>query len=145
VKTNTVYPRSVHEKYLGVVQLARTIDKATMKATGSLGEYDYDCPMDQALFHEFGIDGKKLFYIAKYGADGDIEGYVKPLIAKKNETDLNRFNLATLTGKPTGDSLMQFEDLRAQIAPTRPDVTTWPDLLDLDEGRAVSQRETDEV
>jgi hypothetical protein len=145
MKMNTVYPRSVHERYLGVVQLARTIDKATMMATGSLGEYKYDCPMDQALFLEFGIDGKKLFYIAKYGADGDIEGYVKPLIAKKNAIDINRFNLATLTRKPTGDSLTHFEDLRAQIAPTRTDVTSWPDLLDLDEGRTVSKRETGEV
>jgi Domain of unknown function (DUF5069) len=145
MKMNTVYPRSVHEKYLGVVQLARTIDKATMMATGSLGEYNYDCPMDKALFLEFGIDGKKLFHIAKYGADGDIEGYVKPLIAKKNEIDINRFNLATLTQKPTGDSLKHFEDLRAQIAPTRTDVTSWPDLLDLDEGRTVSKRETGKV
>jgi hypothetical protein len=141
MKMNNPYPRSVHEKYLGVVQLARTIDKAAMMANGNLGEYNYDCPMDQALFHEFGIDGKKLANIAKYGADGDIEAYVKPLIAKKNEIEINRFNLATLTQKPTGESLKHFEDLRARIAPTRTDVTTWPDLLDLDEGRAVSHRE----
>jgi len=56
----TTFPSSVHEKYLGIVQLARTIDKAKMVANGTIGEYHYDCSMDQALFTEFGIDAKKL-------------------------------------------------------------------------------------
>jgi len=137
MKMTDSYPRSVHDKYLGVVQLARTIDKAQMLANGTIGEYNYDCPMDQALFVEFGIDGKKLADIVKNGMNGDIEGYVKPLIAKKNQVEVERFNHETLTRKPTGESLKHFEDLRAQIAPSRTDVTTWPDLLDLDEGRIV--------
>jgi hypothetical protein len=33
-------------------------------------------------------------------------------------------------------------ELRNQIAPDRTDVTTWPDLPDLDEKRTVSKRET---
>lgn len=133
----TTYPRSVHEKYLGVVQLARTIDKAKMLANGTIGEYNYDCPMDQVLFSEFGIDGKKFADIVKSGKNGDVEGYVKPLIAKKSQAEIDRFNHETLTRKPTGESLKHFEDLRAQIAPSRTDVTSWPDLLDLDEGRTV--------
>jgi hypothetical protein len=37
---------------------------------------------------------------------------------------------------------MHFNELRAKIAPSRTDVTSWPDLLDLDEGRTVPHRET---
>lgn len=141
----TAFPRSVHEKYLGIVQLARTIDKAKMLANGTIGEYNYDCPMDQALFTEFGIDGKKLAALAsdvvKNASHGPaIEAYVKPLVQKKSPLDIERFNRETLGHQPTGESLTGFEKLRAKIAPDRTDVTTWPDLLDLDEGRTVPKR-----
>jgi hypothetical protein len=35
---------------LGIVQLARATDKAKAVAHGRIGEYRYDCPMDQGLF-----------------------------------------------------------------------------------------------
>jgi hypothetical protein len=143
--TTVTYPRSVHEKYLGIVQLARTIDKAKMVADGTIGEYHYNCPMDQALFAAFGIDAKKLSAIVsdvvKDASHGPaIEAYVKPLVQKKSPLEIERFNRDTLAYKPTGESLTSFEALRAKIAPSRTDVTTWPDLLDLDEGRAVPKR-----
>ena len=141
----TTVPRSVHEKYLGVVQLARTIDKAKMDGNGTIGEYHYNCPMDQALFTEFGMDAKLLSAAvatdAKNTGKGTaVEAYVKPLIAKKSTADIERFNRDTLSHKPTGDSLTAFNALRTQIAPDRTDVTTWPDLLDLDEHRTVPKR-----
>ena len=140
-----MYPRSVHDKYLGVVQLGRTIDKAKMLATGNIGEYDYDSPMDQALFTEFGIDGKRLAHLVSEVAksptrSADMDAYLKPLVEKKSHAEIEAFNKATLTHKPVGESLAHFETLRAKVAPTRTDVTTWPDLLDLEEGRQVSQR-----
>jgi len=145
MNSTTTYPRSVHDKYLGVVQLARTIDKAKMLANGSIGEYHYNCPMDQALFNEFGIDQAKLAAVVadagkNAGNSSAIEGYVRPLIAKKTPADLERFNRATLDSAPTGESLKAFEALRGQIADDRTDVTTWPDLLDLDEHRTVPKR-----
>jgi hypothetical protein len=140
MKMTSAYPRSVSERYFGVVQLARTVDKAKMLANGTIGEYHYDCPMDKMLFAEFGMDGQKLADIVKNGMNGDIEAYVRPLIAKKNQAEIDRFNHETLARKPTGESLQHFEDLRAQIAPSRADITSWPDLLDLDEGRSVPQR-----
>ncbi|HEV2738025.1 MAG TPA: DUF5069 domain-containing protein [Candidatus Elarobacter sp.] len=143
--TTTAFPRSVHEEYLGIVQLARTIDKAKMVANGTIGEYHYNCPMDQALFTEFGIDGTKLAAVVadvvKDASHGPaVEAYLKPLVKKKSPLDIERFNRDTLGHKPTGESLAAFETLRAKIAPDRTDVTTWPDLLDLDEGRSVPKR-----
>jgi|ERR1700681_166617 len=143
--TTIAFPRSVHDEYLGIVQLARTIDKAKMVANGTIGEYHYNCPMDQALFTEFGIDGKKLAAVVAdvvkdAGHGPAIEAYLKPLVQKKSPLDIERFNRDTLGRKPTGESLTTFETLRAKIAPDRTDVTTWPDLLDLDEGRSVPKR-----
>jgi len=145
MNSTTTFPRSVHEKYLGIVQLARTIDKAKMVANGTIGEYQYECPMDQALFTEFGIDGKKLSSVVadvvKNASHGPaIEAYVKPLVQKKTQIELERFNRDTLSRKPTGESLTHFQALRTKIAPDRTDVTSWPDLLDLDEGRSVPKR-----
>lgn len=146
MESQKTYPRSVHEKFLGVVQLARTIDKAKMLANGNIGEYHYSCPMDEALFTTFGIDGKRLAHLAsetvKDPARGaDMESYLKSTIARKSYADLEVFNTKVLTNKPEGESLKHFQELRAKIAPTRMDVTTWPDLLDLDEGRTVPERE----
>ena len=143
--TTTAFPRSVHEKYLGIVQLARTIDKARMVANGTIGEYLYDCPMDQALFAEFGIDAKRLSAVVSDavknpGNTPAIEAYVKPLVQKKTPIELERFNQDTLGHRPTGESLTSFQALRTKIAPDRTDVTTWPDLLDLDESRSVPKR-----
>jgi len=143
--TTIAFPRSVHEKYLGIVQLARTVDKAKMVANGTIGEYNYNCPMDQALFAEFGIDGKRLAaVVADVVKDAShapaVEAYVKPLVQKKSPLDIERFNRDTLGRKPAGESLAAFETLRTKIAPDRTDVTTWPDLLDLDEGRSVPKR-----
>ncbi len=51
------------------------------------------------------------------------------------------FNKNWLSAVPTGESLKHFDELRAKIAPDRTDVVSWPDLLDLDEGRPVPYRE----
>lgn len=143
--TTSEFPRSVHEKYLGIVQLARTIDKAKMIANGTIGEYQYNCPMDQALFAEFGIDSKKLadtvLDVSKNAGHASIiELYLKPLIDKKTQPERDRFNRETVERQPIGDSLTAFNNLRAKVAPDRTDVKTWPDLLDLDERRTVPKR-----
>ncbi len=143
--TTTTFPRSVNEKYLGIVQLARTIDKAKMLANGNIGEYRYNCAMDQALFAEFGIDADKLAKIvadvAKNAShEPAIEAYVKPLVQKRTQLEIERFNRDTLNRKPSEENVAAFNELRTKVAPTRTDVTTWPDLLDLEEGRTVTKR-----
>ncbi|HLY03554.1 MAG TPA: DUF5069 domain-containing protein [Candidatus Cybelea sp.] len=102
------YPRSVRDKWQGVVQLARTIDKGKAKALGDIGGYHYNRPMDQAIFGFLGIDQEQLLDSIRY--------------------------------EPQGESAKAFQGLRAQIAPDRTDVTTWPDLLDIDEKRHVPRR-----
>ncbi len=136
-------PRSVREKSFGMVQIARTTDKAKAAALGTLGDYKYDCSMDKSLFDFLGVNGNDYLGIVKNAkSDVDIETYVKGLLAKKSSTDIGEFNKHVLTATPTGESLEHFTALRAKIAPERTDVRTWPELLDLEEGRAVPQRTT---
>jgi hypothetical protein len=139
------YPRSVKDTVAGVVMLARTADKAKAKNDGDLGEYHYNCPMDQAVFGFLGIDHEAFLEAVKNAkSDADIEAYAKPFVAKKSPAEVAEWNATFLQSKPApgSDSETYFLDLRNQVAPDRTDVVAWADLLDLDEKREVPRRAT---
>ncbi len=136
------YPRSVHHKIHGAVQIARTTDKAKATALGNVGEYHYNCSMDQAVFGFLGMDHEAFLDVVKNAkTDADIEAYIKTFTDKKSTEEIERWNREYVSKKPEGESLEYFLNLRKSIAPDRTDVTSWPDLLDLDEKRAVPKRE----
>jgi hypothetical protein len=136
-------PRSVSTTMLGVVQLARTTDKAKAVAHGHIGDYKYDCPMDQGLFEFLGMDPKVFLNIVRDAkSDSEIQAYAETFVAKKDPRSLEAFNKKWLSTVPTGESLKHFQELRMKIAPSRTDIVSWSDLLDLEEGRAVPHRET---
>ncbi len=139
----TSYPRSVHEKLFGLVQIGRAIDKGKATAAGTNGEYNYDCPMDDAVFEFLGIDGDKLLDVIKNAkSDADIQSYVKGFIDKKSPQEIETWNKEWLAHEPDNDdSRKYFLELRNQVAPDRTDVTTWADVLDLDEKRTVPKRQ----
>ncbi|MHB8147414.1 MAG: DUF5069 domain-containing protein [Vulcanimicrobiaceae bacterium] len=135
------FPRSVHAKWHGIVQLGRAIDKGKALAHGNIGEYNYNCPMDQAVFGFLQIDREALLNVIKNAkSDAEIEAYLTPFIAKKTPQEIERWNREYVAHEPEGDSLEYFLKLRNQVAPDRTDVTTWADLLDLDEKRVVPRR-----
>jgi len=139
----TSYPRSVRDKLFGLVQIGRAIDKGKATAIGKEGEYHYNCVMDQAVFAFLAIDHEALLDAIKNAkSDAAIEAYVKSFIDKKSPQEIEAWNHEWLTHTPEGDSRNYFLELRNRIAPDRTDVTTWPDLLDLDEKRPVPKRET---
>lgn len=139
----TSYPRSVKDKVLGVVQLGRAIDKGIALANGTQGEYNYDCPLDRAVFGALGVDGNALLdVIKKAQSEAEVVAYVKPFVEKKSAAEIEAFNTTFLARKPEpgSDGEAYFLELRGQVAPDRTDVTTWADLLDLDEKREVPKR-----
>jgi hypothetical protein len=139
----TSYPRSVRDKLFGVVQLARAIDKGIATASGLNGEYNFDCPMDKGVFEFLGIDGNALLGVIKNAqSESEVEAYVKPFADKKSPQELEHFNAEFLSHGPQAgsDAEKYFLNLRGEVAPDRTDVSTWPDLLDLDEKRDVPRR-----
>jgi hypothetical protein len=139
----TSYPRSVHDKLFGLVQIGRTIDKAKGAAAGKLGEYHYNCSMDQSVFGFLGIDHEALLDVVKNAkSEADVEAYLKAFIDKKSPQEIEAWSREYVAHKPEGESLTYFLELRNAIAPDRTDITSWPDLLDLDEKRTVPKRET---
>jgi hypothetical protein len=139
----TSYPRSVHEKLFGLVQIGRTLDKGKALAHGNVGEYHYNCGMDQAVFGFLGIDHEALLNEIKTKDDAQVEAYVKTFIDKKSPGDIEAWNQEWVKSTPSSEeSQGYFNSLRDQVAPDRTDVTAWADLLDLDEKRSVPRRET---
>ena len=139
----TKYPRSVRAEVLGLVQLGRAIDKGIATANGTEGEYHYNCPMDKGVFGFLGLDSDKLLDVIKQAqSESEIVAYVKPFVDKKSPAEIKAFNDDFVSHGPAAgsDSEKYFYELRNQVAPDRTDVTTWPDLLDLDEKRQVPQR-----
>jgi len=135
------YPRSVRDKWQGVVQLGRTIDKGKAEASGNVGEYHYNCPMDQAVFGFLGLDHERVLEaIRNAKSDAEIEAFTRPFVDAKSRDEIEGWNRGWLSHEPEGPSREAFLNLRAEIAPDRSDVTTWPDLLDIDEKREVPRR-----
>ena len=140
----TSYPASVREKMHGIVQLKRTLDKGAALATDTIGEYHYNCSMDQHLFEFLGIDHEALLDVIKTSKPAEISEYVAPYVHAKSEQEIEAFNQSWLQHAPEKGSGGEtyFFQLRNEVAPDRTDVTSWADLLDLDEKRPVPQRVT---
>jgi hypothetical protein len=65
-------PHSPRERIAGFAIASRAIDKCRASLAGTLGEYHYDCPLDNLLFSFKGINGgqfKAAVQAAKYYED----------------------------------------------------------------------------
>jgi len=131
------FPRSPNEKMLGLVSLARVIDKARAFNEGTLGEYDYDCPHDKPLFAFLGVDGPTFAKkVAELGTDDAISGWVRTLISNKSPQQIEAFNAERRAWAPgNADAQQFFDQARDRIAPGRTDIKTWCALLDAEEKR----------
>src|SRR5271154_6613052 len=52
-------PHSPRERFGGFAILGRTVDKCRASIAGTLGEYHYDCPLDNQLFDFKSINGSQ--------------------------------------------------------------------------------------
>ena len=137
----TTAPRSAKDRLAGLVSLKRVIDKAKAHNEGSLGEYDYDCPHDKPLFAFLGTNGEEFANkVKELESDDAIAGWVQSaFLSKKTPAEIEAFNAERMRWHPEPGSPSEgyFKNLREQIAPDRPDIATWFDLLDIDEKRPV--------
>ena len=137
------YPRSVKDRLAGVVMLARTTDKARAYGKDTLGEYHYNCPMDRAVFSLLGIDHEEFARQAAALDDEALARWVgQNFVTKKQPREIEQFNESFLryAPEPGSESEKYFFDLRNRLDASRTDITSWADLLDLDEGRVVPLR-----
>jgi Domain of unknown function (DUF5069) len=135
------YPRSIRVKLGVYLHLARMIDKCRAKQAGTLGEYLYPCPIDQLLLNFCGFSGDEFFQAIGSHTDEEVLHWFQAHAAPHTLEEIETWNIALLNRKPDTDEKREyFLKVRDNIDPTRTDITTWADLLDLDEGRKVPAR-----
>jgi hypothetical protein len=130
------YPRSPKVKMAGLVQLARMIDKAQAYKQNQIADYNYPCPLDKIILNFLRIDSEVFANKAVEGGDQEISTWAEEVIKNKNPEEIGFINEQILERKPDSeDRLKFFYKTRDRIDPSRTDIKTWVDLLDIEEGR----------
>ncbi|WP_447980355.1 DUF5069 domain-containing protein [Candidatus Nitrospira bockiana] len=138
----TQYPRSLRDRLAGYVHLGRMIDKCRAVLAGTHGEYIFPCPLDRRLLEFSEIAPQRFLEAVKGRSDEEIAAWFLETARVRSPDEIERWNRMMLALRPdTDDKRAYFEQLRHAIDPTRTDVTTWADLLDLEERRSVPRRE----
>ncbi len=135
------YPRSLRETLGGYLHLARMIDKCRAKLAGTLGEYIFPCPLDQRFLEFVGISEDVFLQAVESRTDQEILAWVQTTAFSHTPREIEDWNHAFLTrGPDTEEKREYFNNTRDAIDSTRTDITSWADLLDLDEKRSVPIR-----
>lgn len=137
------YPRSLRERLGGYVHLARMLDKCRAKLAGTIGDYIYPCPLDQRLLDFAGIDPDQLLEQVRRQPDEAVVRWWTATAKPRTEAEQEAWNRELLArGPDSEEKWAYFRSVRDQLDPTRTDIVTWADLLDLEEGRQVPRRAT---
>jgi uncharacterized protein DUF5069 len=135
-------PRSPREQLAGYAHLGRMLDKCRATLVGTLGEYIYPCPMDQRLLDFAGIAAESFREAAKSRfSDKEIADWFRSTAKPHSEVEVAEFNQMLLRhGPDSPEKQASFNKTRDAIDGSRTDITSWADLLDLEEGRPVPRR-----
>jgi len=132
------FPRSPREKLGNFFHLARMIDKVRAKAAGSLGEYIYPCPLDQSLLEFLNIQEEKFYDAVLNRDEGEILQWLQHNATPHPIEAIHQWNESFLNRKPKNqESMDHFIEIRYKVAPDRTDISTWIDLIDIEEGRPI--------
>lgn len=138
------YPRSIRERLAGYVHLGRMIDKCRALQAGMEGDYVYPCPLDKRLLQFVGISSEVFAREVRSRTDREMVVWFEINATPHTPTEIEAWNETMLTAEPdTDEKWAYFKKTRDAIDPRRRDITTWADLLDLDEKRIVPSRNSD--
>jgi len=120
----------------GYVVLPRMLDKGRATVAGKHGEYHYNCPLDQRFLEFVGISAEPLKkQLAAGKSDTEILAWIQKN-AKHHPTEAEVIAWSAYhehRAPSDTDSREFFQETHAKIAPKRGDISTWFDLLDLDD------------
>jgi Domain of unknown function (DUF5069) len=143
--TQQIYPRSPKALLGGIAHLGRFIDKIRLRNAGQIQDYNYiTVGFDKYLVDFLGIDGKAFEQrVLAGGTDEELLAWVKVNGCKLSEQEVAQWSQALLVSGPKDDAARRrFQDRLQAIANKRgvavsslPAVTTWVDVIELDEER----------
>jgi len=129
-------PRSPRVRLGGYVILPRCLDKGRATLAGKNWEYHYACPLDMRWFEFAGIKPAEL---RKQLALGKSDGEILTWITAHSKTKPQPWeivawsNLQEQRGPTDKQTREYFNGLLDSLSKTRDDITSWFELLDLDD------------
>ena len=130
------FPRSPKQEMSGLVHLPRMIDKSRAYKENKLANYIFPCPLDKIILSFLRIDAETFANMTSEKKDDEINEWAKEIIKSKPQSNLDITNNQILERRPDSkDRFEYFNELRNKIDPSRIDVNTWAELIDLEEGR----------
>jgi hypothetical protein len=129
-------PRSARVRLGGYAILPRMLDKGRAVIAGKQGEFKYACPLDQEFLNFAGVDPEKLRQqLASGKGDGEILEWIKANATKKREPHEIEAWSCHQDRRAPGEVEKRgyLSGIHQELAPTRTDIVTWFDLLDLDD------------
>jgi len=130
-------PRSPRVRLGGYVVLPRILDKGRAELAGSAGEFKYNNPADYHWFRFTGITPEALkAELATGKGDGEILAWIQQNAPyRRTPWEIEQWSAYFSTRGPDGDveTLEFFTKRVGGFNKNREDVTTWFDLLDLDD------------
>jgi hypothetical protein len=143
--TKQVYPRSPKALLGGIAHLGRLIDKIRLRHAGKIQDYNYiTVGFDKYLIDFLGIDAKAFEQrVMAGGTDQELLAWVKVNSRKPSDEESTQWSKNLLASGPKDDAARQrFQGRLQEIATKRgvsvgslPPVTTWADVIELDEER----------
>lgn len=140
----TSFPRSPRAELDGAMILPRAIDKARAELAGALGEYVYwGCPINRMLFNTLGVtEAEFLDAVRGTQSDEEVQQWIRDFVRPEPQR-ISEMNDRLLRLSPTTPEQRQrFKDELELTDPGNTSVTTWVDLIDLEEGRIPKQSST---
>lgn len=129
-------PRSPRVRLGGYALLPRMLDKGRATIIGKNGEYHYNCPLDQRFVNFVGIDPEAMRKELEAGkGDGEILEWIQTS-AKHKRTDSEIVAWSIYQDQRAPDNTEgreYFNKLHQNAGAKREDITSWADLLDLDD------------
>jgi hypothetical protein len=135
-------PHSPRQRLAGFVIASRAVDKCRASLAGTLGEYHYDCPLDNMLFGFKGITGAQFKSAVQSSANDDEVGAW--LLA--NGTAKTPVEIKAWSDQVEASSPMKNPERRAQFMDNcsrlmlNPEMNTTFDWLEADDRASFSRK-----
>jgi hypothetical protein len=129
-------PRSPRVRLGSFVLLPRILDKCRATVAGKNGEYKFNCPLDRQFFDFTQLDAEAFkAEVAAGKADGEMLEWVHKNAARKiSPFEAVAWSAHQEQRAPSdAETREYFTKLHQQAGPNREDISTWFDLLDLDD------------